>query len=162
MDDVILLGFDQWPDLRHVLERQLRPSSRKPEILPVLPAMPSPQPSERGAQPRPAMRGLKGPVSAVARASVTAPAEAFHRRPWYDVVRTWWRRNRIWLLLVLFLSLLGAASAMIMDLFVRADLTGYQPDEERRLFLEERRLFFEKQAREQEEREEQATKSREP
>lgn len=69
LDDLILLGLDNQPELKHIVRRQLRPGE-KPETPPKIPAV---APSQQGV---PLKRGevlLSGPVASVARPSVVVP-----------------------------------------------------------------------------------------
>lgn len=115
LDDLILLGLDNQPELKHIVRRQLRPGE-KPETPPKIPVVAS---SQQGVPLKRREVLLSGPVVSVARPSVVVPMGRGHfhplRRTWRDATSDWFYRNRMWFVIVLLFSLLGAVVALIID-----------------------------------------------
>jgi CBS domain-containing protein len=133
MDDIILFGLDGQPELQHIVRQQLR-MGEKAEV----------QPAQREAASAPreaASRGeealLSGPVIAVAHPSMIVPMGSGHiprrRRTWLRAARAWYYQNRLWIVILLLLSLVGTAAVIVTDYFGRAfynyNPTYYEPKE---------------------------------
>ena len=164
LDDLLLLGLEDCPDLSGIVRQQLRAGQevRKPFVTTAVPSSIAPARPERFVS--------RKPVSVVTRASVIVPMPAYRPPTKLEAARSWLFDNSFWLVTVLILSLLGAVGALLANQLGHAlyeyNPTYYEPkDEERRLFLEERRLFFdeseqERQGAEREQRRKQEQRER--
>ncbi len=114
LDDLILLGLDNQPELKEIVRQQLRPGE-KPAPPPMMPAV---APSRPGASPERAEPTFSGPVVAAARSSVVIPMGRGHfhrrRRTWRSATGDWFYRNYLWLVIVPALSFLGVVAMLLL------------------------------------------------
>lgn len=117
LDDIIMLGLDGQPELRNIVQRQLRLGNG-----PLPPPLPEEghQATTEGS-PRPAAFPFSGTVEHFSRSTVVVPITRRHLRPPPHHTPTSWRgRNRSWILIVVLLSILGALAMLATRYFVGA------------------------------------------
>ncbi len=146
MDDIILLGLNNLPELQHIVHRQLRPGE-KPSARP---ASPKVQASAQDITTPTGERAFSGPVAAIARPSAVVPMGRGYSYPVprtrRDAARAWFYHNRSWPLIVFLLSLAGAALVLITDYYGRT-FYGYSPQHYEPKDIERQRHLLQEEIR---------------
>ncbi len=114
LDDIIMLSLDGRPELSNIVRRQLRIGDGPP------PLSTKPHLTKMEDSGRPAIFPLSGTVENIVRSAVLVPIKRGHHQHIHQTPRTWFSRNRFWLVIVLLLSILGALAALATRYFVVA------------------------------------------
>ncbi|MCX5722729.1 MAG: CBS domain-containing protein [Nitrospirae bacterium] len=108
LDDLLMLGLDGQPELSNIVRRQLR-LGKEP-----LPSPTGLQRAETEGSSRPATLPLSSTVERIARSSVVVPIKRGQYRHIHHTPRTWFSRNRFWLIFILALSLISTAALLLL------------------------------------------------
>lgn len=147
MDDLVLRGLDRQFDLARIIKRQLghaHPSPSGSSAATCAPPLGTPVPF---LVPPPSHRptteaAFKQPVHTLSRRPIIIPFELREPTRWHRI-KNWFRRYRLWLLIVILLSLLGTGAALFGGWYGRAfhdylKVDFYEPkDSERQKYLED-------------------------